>query len=913
MSFPTTSRTEIAIVGMAGRLPGADSVTELWQSLTEGREAVRLLSPVELQTAGVPEDLLSDPAYVPYGTLVSGVGEFDAAFFRMTPAEAALADPQHRLFMECAWRALEDAGAPPGGRTGVFASTGANSYLTQNVLPAGLYAGTDLPASVRLGNQVDYLASRVCHTLNLTGPAVAVQTACSSALVGVDAACTALATGRCDTAIAGAASLRLPHPAGYVYSEGGTFSRDGHCRPFDAAASGWVGGNGAGVVVLKRLADAVADRNRVYAVIRGIGVNNDGADKISFAAPSTSAQIDAITQAVTNADIPTTDIGYIEAHGSGTQLGDPIEVDALAKAYASAGGVADGCGLGSIKANLGHLDTAAGIASLIKAVLVLYHQSIPPQINYTIPNPLLHLEQQGFTVYDHLRSPAAPMKAAAVSSLGMGGTNVHMILSTRPETAPRPGPAEQDYQLYLSARTDADLRQTAHDLHAHLATHDVRIDDLAYTLAQGRARWPNSVTLHARTLDEARDALNRYLNGAANPLCATLTDPTAPSHAVKISLPGHPLHPERHWINPPAAQPYSPALAGQIVEDSADVPGDLVEQITGIFRTHLGADDFGPDDHFDAFGGSSITAVEIVDAIADQIGPVLGLGRFIGMGTPRRIAEEIRTWPAGNLVDPVMVPLRQGTPGQEVFFLYPANGTVFCYHKLAQHTRFARPAYAIGYPFEEDSPPTTLEKMAARCITEIRTVAPHGPYRLAGYSLGGNLAVEAARQLEQTGETVRDIVMIDGIPLEAYPRQFSETDYLRATPITLAYFLGLPLPDGTAETADEAMALLRQPTWSRTTEETMRRFVTMVVRTGMALSTAPRSLAINADITNLAATERRNPVYDVIGIKDLPPEAWQPYTTGNLTTVSLPGNHYTLYSDPDNFTRLAATLDQIYQ
>jgi acyl transferase domain-containing protein len=440
-------RTETAVVGMAGRFPDADSVAELWRSLLAGREAARPLNVEQLRATGVAEELLSDPAYVPYGTAVSGVEEFDAKFFRMTPAEAALTDPQHRLFMECAWRALEDAAVAPGGRTAVFASVGANDYLTRNVLPAGDYTGPELPLSVRLGNQVDFLASRVCHVLNLTGPAVTVQTACSSSLVGVDAACTALAMGRCDTAIAGGVSVRVPQPVGYVYAEGGTFSRDGHCRPFDAAASGWIVGNGAAAVVLKRLADAITDRDRIYAVIRGSGVNNDGADKISFAAPSTSAQIDAITQAIAGSGVPATDIGYVEAHGTGSALGDPIELDALARAYASAGGVAAGCGLGSIKANVGHLDTAAGITGLIKTVLVLHHQSIPPQINYTTPNPLICLDRSGFTVYDRLHSPQSPLKAAAVSALGMGGTNVHMILSAAPgtETSSRPAPAERDY------------------------------------------------------------------------------------------------------------------------------------------------------------------------------------------------------------------------------------------------------------------------------------------------------------------------------------------------------------------------------------------------------------------------------------------------------------------------------------
>lgn len=532
----------IAVVGMAGHFPDADGIQELWHLLLEGRESVHRLTPGELLAAGVDEHRLADPAYVPYGTRLPGAENFDAGFFRMTAAEAAHTDPQHWLFMECAWRAMEDGGIPPGTRVGVFASTGPAGYLLRHVLPAGDYARGDLPTMVRLGNHVDFLPARLAYALDLTGPTVAVQTACSSSLVGVDAACTALAMGRCDAALAGAASVRLPQPAGYLYKEGGTLSRDGHCRPFDANASGWVPGSGAAVVALKRLADAVADGDRVYAVIRGRGVSNDGADRMSFAAPSTSGQIAAITQAVASAGMPTTDIGYVEAHGSGTALGDPIEVDALAKAYAGSGGLAPGCGLGSIKANLGHLDAAAGIAGLVKAALVLHHQTVPPQINCTEVNPLLPLEHGGFVIRRQPHRPDVGIRAAAVSSLGMGGTNVHMVLTPGTEHAARPQPAGRHYDLCLSARTEDDLRTVAQDLYRHLDTHQVRIDDLSYTLNHARARFAHQLAFRARTVAEVRDALLRHLDGrtpddVAYPL---QTAGDRPPGAVKIPLPGHP-------------------------------------------------------------------------------------------------------------------------------------------------------------------------------------------------------------------------------------------------------------------------------------------------------------------------------------------------------------------------------------
>jgi 3-oxoacyl-(acyl-carrier-protein) synthase/thioesterase domain-containing protein len=902
----TISRTDIAIVGMAGRFPDADSVAELWRLLLDGHEAVHQFDADELRTAGVPDRLLDDPAYIAAGTRLRSAPEhFDAAFFGMTPADAAVTDPQHRLFLECAWRALEDAGMPASGKIGVFASAGEATYLAKNVLPQGNYDGSDLPHSVRLGNQNDFVATRVCYALDLRGPAVTVQTACSSALIGVDAACAALAIGRCDAALAGAVELRLPHPSGYLYTEGGIWSRDGHCRPFDAGASGWVAGNGGAVVVLKRLVDAVADRDRVYAVIRGIGVNNDGADKVSFAAPSTSAQIGVIEQALADAGIPAREVGYVEAHGSGTVLGDPIEVQALAKAYANAGGVAPQCGLGSIKANVGHMGVAAGVAGLIKTALVLHHQVIPPQINLVEPNPLLGLDASGFVIHQEEHRPAAGITAAAVSSLGMGGTNTHIVLTPGPEPEPRRSvPVDQDYELRLSARNHDDLRVVARELADHLTSHQLRIDDVAYTLARGRRVARETVVVRARTTEQAADLLRNFADDAGPTPTAAFTGQPEPVDAVKIALPGYPLRPVRHWIEPPAAMP--------VPDQHTAVSGDVLDAVVEVFRRRLGVASFGPDDDFEAAGGSSMTALEIVDDITDRIGPALTLGRFIQLRTPRRITEEIRTWPGGTLTDPVVLQLQEGPPGQEIFFIHAANGTVFCYQKFVLNTAFAKPVYGISYPFDDPHPPVSIADMAARYIAEIKKIAPRGPYRLAGYSLGANIALEMTHQLERAGDAVTDIVMVDGVPLDSYPRHFVEADYLRVAPITLAYLLGIGLPAADATTIDEALAMLRQPTWSSRTVATMRRFVERVVGAGLACATAHEPPPVKAPLTLLSATDQHNPVYDAVGIRPLSPESWRQRTTGQVTIIPIPGNHYTIYSTPEGFAQLTAALDEIY-
>ena len=916
---PGVAPMPVAIVGIAGRFPGAATVEALWQDLMDGRESICRLEPGELRVAGVPQAHLDAPAYIRHAATVPGADRFDAGFFGLTGREAELTDPQHRLLIEACWRALEDAAIPGGGRIGVYASTGPGDYLTRHVLPSLGEPGPDLPPSARIGNDPGLLAGRVCHVLDLTGPAATIAAGCASALVAVDAACAALAAGRCDAALIAAAYLRLPHPSGYRHTDGGTLSRDGHTRPFDAAASGWVPGGGAAAVVLKPLADAVADHDRIYAVIRGLGVTNNGAGAISFAAPSPAAQATAITGALTAARIDPARIAFIEAHGSGTPLGDAVEVQALAAAYP--GRLAAGCGLGSLKANIGHLDAAAGLAALIKTALVLDRQVIPPQINYHTPNPLLELEAAGLVIRDHPHTPTGGLDAAAVSAVGMGGTNAHAILTRAPAAAAPPGREhDRPVGLVVSARTADDLRQTAGELAAHLQAHpDTRLADLAHTLAR-RARWPAAARLTAATLPAARAQLCRL--AAGHEILPGPPEPGPPASAASgrvISLPGHPLHPDRHWITPPgsrAAAPWPHPAPGAKARPTAHRdPNGLLEQVTNIYRARLGVTAVGPDDQLEDLGGSSITALEVADAIATHIGPVIGLAQLLRLGTPRAVAAELRTWPGGTMVDPVLTPLPSGTTGTPVWWLFPASGTTFAYHRIARHLELAAPAYAIAYPFDEPDPPVTLEQMAARCVAEIRAIAPSGPYRLAGYSLGAQLAVEAARQLEDDGETVTDITMIDGIPLSAYPPDAGEADYLRTAPLTLASFLGLPAPRRDATSMEEAVDLLRQPTWSAVTEQTIRRFLTMVVRAGTALSRAagrPPGRPVSADLTLLAAGERRNPVYDLIGIKDVPAQAWREHTTGRLRVETLPGDHYTLYADPEHFGRLAAALDRIY-
>jgi acyl transferase domain-containing protein len=507
------SRLDIAIVGMAGRFPGARDLGTFWANLRDGVESLVDFDDDALRAAGVPDAMLRDPLYVRRGAVLDDVEGFDAALFGFTPRDAAVLDPQHRHFLECAWAALEDAGHAPrdfGGTIGVYAGVGMGSYLAFNLLPdPALMASMGLFLVRHTGNDKDFLATRVSYELDLTGPSVNVQTACSTSLVAVHLAVQALLNGETDMALAGGATIELPHRRGYLYKEGEILSRDGRCRAFDACAGGTVFGSGVGVVVLRRLADAIADGDTIRAVIRGSAINNDGASKVGYLAPSVDGQARAIAEALAVADVDPATIGYVEAHGTGTAIGDPIEVAALTQAYRAHTDRRQYCAIGSLKPNIGHLDTAAGVAGLIKTVLALEHRQIPPTLHFRAPNPECRFESSPFFVNATLRdwAPIDGVRRAAVSSLGVGGTNAHLIVEEAPRVPAR-GARRRTQLLLVDARTTEAVQESALDLAARLeAEPGLRLADVAWTLQVGRRRMARSLAVVADDAGAAAAAL----------------------------------------------------------------------------------------------------------------------------------------------------------------------------------------------------------------------------------------------------------------------------------------------------------------------------------------------------------------------------------------------------------------------
>jgi amino acid adenylation domain-containing protein/non-ribosomal peptide synthase protein (TIGR01720 family) len=511
----------IAIVGMAGRFPGAADVDAFWRNLREGVESIRVFTEAELRAAGVDERLLAHPDYVKARGVLDDADLFDPQLFGYTPRDAELMDPQHRVFLECAWHALDHAGCDPDrfdGLIGVYAGAGMNTYLFNLLSRPELMASAGALQTV-MSAGADFLPTRVSYKLNLHGPSVSVQTACSTSLVAVHQACQSLSNFECDMALAGGVSITVPLKSGYLYQAESIASPDGHCRAFDAEARGTVSGNGAAVVVLKRLEDAVADGDHIHAVIRGSAINNDGSRKVGYTAPSVDGQAEAIALAQAGAGVEPAEVSYVEAHGTGTPLGDPVEIAALSRVFGDGLDRQVDCAIGSLKTNVGHMDAAAGVAGLIKTALAIEHAELPPSLHFQEPNPKADFASTPLRVnarFTQWTLPPGMRRIAGVSSFGIGGTNAHAVLEEAPRREPS-SPSRPAQLLPLSARTEAALDAASAALATALeANPAVPLADIAYTLQTGRRELAWRRTIVCRTHDEAGEALrspDRRLGG----------------------------------------------------------------------------------------------------------------------------------------------------------------------------------------------------------------------------------------------------------------------------------------------------------------------------------------------------------------------------------------------------------------
>ena len=507
---------EIAVIGMEGRFPGADNLQQFWDNLKNGSESITFFTNDELKAAGVAPEALANPLYVKARGVLEDIEYFDPLFFNFTPTEAEIMDPQLRIFLECSWHGLEDAGCNPDtydGAIGVYAGNSINHYWIAKTF---LNRKFQLLGKFQADLLNTHFSTRISYHLNLKGPSLTIQTACSTSLVAIHTACLALLSGECDMALAGGISVGLPQKSGYMYQEGMVASPDGHCRAFDAKAKGTVSGSGVGVVVLKRLTDAIEDSNHIYAVIKGTAINNDGLRKVGYTAPSVAGQAEAVKAAYLMAEISPTTVSYIECHGSGTELGDPVEIEALQMVFQ--GLSKNSIAIGSVKTNVGHLDSAAGVTGFIKTVLALKYKQIPASLHFETPNPQIDFENSPFYVNTGLkeweRTNGHPLRAG-VSSFGIGGTNVHVVLEEYPGASGGQKPFYKKVSglpkisyrvLLLSAKTPTALDKMSENLAHHFEQYPgINLADAAFTLREGRKSFPyRRMTVCSSTTEAAQ-------------------------------------------------------------------------------------------------------------------------------------------------------------------------------------------------------------------------------------------------------------------------------------------------------------------------------------------------------------------------------------------------------------------------
>jgi len=905
----------IAIIGISGRFPDAKEISSFWENLCQGKESIATFSNEDLLRSGVSQDQFGSSSYVRARGVLENVEEFDADFFSIPFSEAQLMDPQHRLFLECSWEALENAGYNAEsfpGKIGVFGGASRSTYFLHHLHSNPIIdqsAGENL---CRMGNENDCITTRVSYKLNLRGPSLSIQTACSSALVAVSVACNHLLSGQCDMALAGGVSIFSPQQRGYAYQQGMIFSPDGHCRPFDENAQGTVPGNGGGVIVLKRLENAIADRDHIHAVIRGYAINNDGREKIGFSAPSVQGQADAIASAIGMAGIDPSTIGYIEAHGTGTAIGDPIEIKALSKALA-ANNKKIKCCIGSVKGNIGHLMEASGIAGFIKAVLVLKNRKIPPTLHFAKLNPLIDFMEGAFYINSDLENwdEDSWPRRAGVSSFGFGGTNAHIILEEGPK-APLNEPRNDLQILPISAKTPQALEAIAFNLRKFLQDNpSLSLSDVAYTLQMGRKEWKYR---KAFVCSDIRQAISLLSGAPPSASCSELDSLAerwisgssvdwnalhAHTKPCRVPLPTYPFERKLCWIDPQNTHIEEPVKRSFY----ADPVETIEERLMSIWKSLLGCSQIGREDNFFNLGGESLLALQALTQIEKTMGVSLSLQSFYQAPTVRQLAFMISQKTPANSSN--IIQLKQGGISPPLFMVHPIEGTIFCYEQLARKMNVKRSIFGIQAT-ELVKELQTIEEIASSYIQEIKTIQKTGPYFLFGASFGGLVAYEMARQLKERGDSIAMLAMLD--VLNPSHRRVKKDTFRDMQTALLELFEDKKissldeLPDQELfEQIGSAMGLNLLP---KVQKEKMMACINRHLHSIQKYEPKP----YDGELVFFEMTERST------RFQDAPLwTSWENLVKGGVKVITLKGNHMNMLKNPENLAKHLAEAARIHE
>ena len=883
---------EFAIVGAAVRLPDAADIDQFGQRLLAARPALRTVSPEESLRAGLSPSRVASSRYVAKASVIEDAEHFDSEFFGITTGEAASIDPQHRLMLTLAHEALESSGLDPQRvRVGTYVSTTiSSSYLNARVV-------NDLSTvdyQPLLGNDKDFSGVRVAHKLGLTGPAISVQSACSSSLVAVHQACAALAFGDADAALAGGVSLSVPQPCGYVYQDGGVLSPTGECRPFDKDSDGTVKGNGGAVVVIRRLEDALVDGDEVLGVLSGTAVNNDGSQRMAFTAPSPAGQQRVLAMALDRAGIAAKDVHYIETHGTGTQLGDPIEYKALRTVYSGNGNgsaAAGLCYLGSLKSSYGHLDAAAGIVGLVKAMLVTRSGMVFPQANFTTPSPHIDLETTRFAIPTQAeRFPSGGY--AAVSAFGMGGTNAHAVVrALRPEERIAGSVAEtpRPHVLTIRARTAGSVLALCARTAQYLGRQrGITVADVGATLHR-RSVTGAACRIVATTVDELVTALRAVRIADIDTTDAGCTPPSLPDTAGR-----------QIWLPPTPLEPQPVQRTGPADDAAGSTKTPLRDRFFCLVASELGRSADESTDFF-AAGGESIALVEIVAKLTEQFDFAVDFEEFDGLSTVGAILAVLQRQAGQG--GGAAAPLLPFGPSNRNYFHPPAGGTNFCYaalNRAAPNIGF----HAFRTRLQEDG--RSIEAIARQNIAILaRSERLSGDLIVGGYSFGGNVGLEMALQLQRAGLPPRRLVLFDSIPPCAYlGTAVADEDFDDAIAMVVR-----------AATAGSAAADRRQvfsgiiEDGGSATGVLYREFIRMWRDNQRALAEYKPTDVVHCPIT-LFSTLEPLPAEETehLGIEPFEPATWQRYSAEPLEVIPVPGNHYSLFLADAGLRVLARTL-----